>query len=62
MTSFEDRLPFTHQRILEGIKNELHTGVQIYVSLQGEIIADTGIGEARPGVPMTEVTMNLWLS
>jgi len=62
VTSFEDRLPFTHQRILEGIKNELHTGVQIYVSLQGEIIADTGIGEARPGVPMTEVTMNLWLS
>ncbi len=58
----EDRLPLTCQRIAEGIENQLHTGVQIYVSQQGETIADAGIGEARPGVPMTETTINLWLS
>tara|TARA_R110002095_G_scaffold131868_1_gene114565 strand:- start:1157 stop:2251 length:1095 start_codon:yes stop_codon:yes gene_type:complete len=62
VSSVQDRLPLTHQRIGEGIKNELHTGVQLYVSLQGEIIADAGVGEARPGVPMTEATINLWLS
>jgi len=58
----KDLLPLTCQRIVEGIESQLHTGVQIYVSLQGEVIADTGIGEARPGVPMTETTINLWLS
>ena len=62
MPSLQDRLPTTHQRILEGIEKELHTGVQIYVSHQGDVIADTGVGEARPGVPMTESTINLWLS
>ena len=62
MPPLEERLPLTCQRIGEGIDNQLHTGVQIYVSLQGEVIADAGIGEARPGVPMTESTINLWLS
>ncbi|HAW26618.1 MAG TPA: serine hydrolase, partial [Planctomycetaceae bacterium] len=56
------RLPATCQLILEGIENELHTGVQLYISQRGEIIADGGIGEARPGVPMTADTLNLWLS
>lgn len=62
MSSFEDRLPLTSQRIMNGIENQLHTGVQIYVSMQGEVIADAGIGEARPSVPMTAETINLWLS
>lgn len=62
MPSLQDRLPTTYQRILKGIENELHTGVQIYVSHQGAVIADTGVGEARPGIPMTGNTINLWLS
>ncbi|MCH9653725.1 MAG: beta-lactamase family protein [Planctomycetes bacterium] len=62
MPTLEERLPLTSQRIGEGIESQLHTGMQIYVSLQGEVIADAGIGEARPGVPMTETTLNLWLS
>lgn len=62
MSSLQDRLPTTYQRILEGIEQELHTGVQIYVSHQGAVIADTGVGEARPGIPMTKDTINLWLS
>lgn len=62
MSTVENRLPLTYQRVLEGIDKKLHTGVQIYVSLQGEIIADAGIGEARPGVDMTNETINLWLS
>ncbi|QDU02567.1 Esterase EstB [Gimesia chilikensis] len=62
MSTLSDRLPTTEQRILAGIEAGLHTGVQIYVSHQGETIADTGVGEARPGVPMTAETINLWLS
>jgi len=62
VSALTERLPATCQLILEGIENELHTGVQLYISQRGEIIADGGIGEARPGVPMTADTLNLWLS
>jgi CubicO group peptidase (beta-lactamase class C family) len=40
----------------------LHLGAQIYVSHRGRTIVDAAIGEARPGAPMTEDTMMLWLS
>ncbi|HSG70112.1 MAG TPA: serine hydrolase domain-containing protein, partial [Planctomycetaceae bacterium] len=36
--------------------------VQIYVSLNGDVVADTGVGESQPGVSMTSETINLWLS
>jgi len=62
VSSLQDQLPATYPLILEGIENELHTGVQIYVSLQGDVVADTAVGEARPGKPMTQATINLWLS
>lgn len=62
MSSVQACLPLTYQCVMEGIEKNLHTGVQIYVSRQGEIIADAGVGEARPGVPMTNQTINLWLS
>jgi len=62
VSTLPDRLPTTHQCILAGLQKGLHTGIQIYVSHQGETVADTGVGEARPGVPMTADTINLWLS
>lgn len=40
----------------------LHVGAQLYVSRQGRVLADFGLGEARPGVPMTADTVMLWLS
>ena len=60
MSALTERLPVTCQLILEGIENELHTGVQLYISQGGEIVADGGVGEARPGVSMTaETNFNL---
>lgn len=40
----------------------LHVGAQLYVALEGTAVADFGVGEARPGVPMTADTIMLWLS
>jgi CubicO group peptidase (beta-lactamase class C family) len=45
-----------------GIERGLHLGGQVYVSLQGEPVADLGIGEARAGVPMTPESMVTWFS
>lgn len=57
-----DRLPRTRQAIEEGIREGLHLGAQIYVSLRGEAVADTAVGEDRPGEPLTRDHLMLWLS
>ncbi len=55
-------LPRTLHVIQEGIQRSLHSGVQLYVSLQRRVVADIGIGEDRPGVPLTADTLMPWLS
>ena len=45
-----------------GIGQGLHSGAQLYISVQGEEIASLAIGESRPGVAMTAESLNLWLS
>jgi CubicO group peptidase (beta-lactamase class C family) len=45
-----------------GIREGLHPGAQLYVSLRGRTVGDHALGEARPGVPMTPDTLVLWLS
>ncbi|WP_373651471.1 serine hydrolase domain-containing protein [Schlesneria sp. DSM 10557] len=57
-----ERLPATFGVFREGVDRQLHTGLQIYVSLQGEVLADGGFGLSAPGQPMTSETINLWLS
>ena len=58
----EQRLPQTFAVIRDGLERRLHTGCQLYISLQGKVIADFGIGQASPTHPMTSETINLWLS
>jgi len=55
-------LPRTHDLLVSGIEAGLHPGAQIYVSLDGETVADDAVGEARHGVPMAPDTLTLWLS
>ena len=55
-------LPRTVKVLLEGVAEGLHPGVQLYVSLRGEVVADVALGEARAGVPMTTGTLTLWMS
>ncbi len=57
-----ERLPRTRSAIEEGIRNQLHLGAQLYVSLRGETVADAALGENRPGDPLTPDHLMLWLS
>jgi CubicO group peptidase (beta-lactamase class C family) len=62
LSELAEALPRTAAVIQEGIDRGLHTGVQIYVSLEGRAIADYGTGEGAPGELMTPETIMLWLS
>ena len=62
VTGASSALPRATAVIRDGIRERLHIGAQVYVSVRGAAVADFGIGEARPGVPMTPETIMLWLS
>jgi CubicO group peptidase (beta-lactamase class C family) len=55
-------LPRTVGLIEQGMAERLHVGAQVYIALGGELVADFGVGAARPGVPMTPDTIMLWRS
>jgi CubicO group peptidase (beta-lactamase class C family) len=55
-------LPRTRAVLQRGLDRGLHLGAQIYVSRDGRAVADFGLGEARPGVPMTADTLMTWYS
>ena len=48
--------------IQDGINRQLHTGMQIYASLNGSIMLDSAFGEAAPGRAMTTSTLMPWRS
>lgn len=52
----------TVELLEEGVKEGLHLGAQLYVSLRGDTVADLAIGQARPGVPMRTDTSQFWFS
>ncbi len=52
----------TRSVLEEGIAEGLHAGAQLYVSRDGETLADFALGEARPGVAMSINSINLWMS
>ena len=54
--------PKTSEVIQKGIEAQMHLGAQIFISVQGDPIADFGIGESRPGVQMKNKTITKWLS
>ena len=55
-------LPRTLDVLAEGERANLHVGAQLFVSLNGEAVADLGLGMARAGQPMTPNSMMTWLS
>jgi CubicO group peptidase (beta-lactamase class C family) len=59
---FLERLPRTREAIEAGIRDGLHLGAQLYVSLRGETAADLSLGENRPGEPLTRGHLMVWLS
>jgi len=55
-------LPRTRNVITRGIADGLHLGAQLYASINGEIVADAALGESRPGEPLRNDDLMLWLS
>ena len=55
-------LPSVASAIQDGIDRRLHTGVQIYVSLDSAVVVDSAIGEAAPGRTMSAATLMPWRS
>ncbi len=61
-STFQTAFPRAFAVIAQGIERGLHTGCQIYISVQGRPLADDGVGMSRSGIPMSSDTINLWLS
>jgi CubicO group peptidase (beta-lactamase class C family) len=57
-----ERVPLTREAILAGMRAGLHLGAQLYVSRQGEVIADGAAGDSRPGRRLRRDDLMLWLS
>lgn len=57
-----DRLPRTEQVIRDGIARGWHYGVQLYVSRDGQAVADAAVGTGGPERPFEPDTLMLWLS
>lgn len=62
LDELRDILPRTAAVLEQGLIEGLHIGAQVYVSRHGKAVADLGVGEARPGVPMDADSMMLWWS
>ncbi len=52
----------TRERLAQGKERGLHGGALVYVSRHGEPLLDLAWGELRPGEPMPEDALALWLS
>lgn len=52
----------TEEIVRRGIASGLHLGAQLYVSVDGQRVAEIALGESRLGAPMTPETLVLWLS
>src|SRR5262249_29491322 len=54
--------PRTQAVFERGRAEGLHLGAQIYVSHQGQVVADLALGQSKVGIPMRPGTLQLWLS
>jgi CubicO group peptidase (beta-lactamase class C family) len=55
-------LPQALAEIESGMKAQLHIGAQVFVWRAGNVVADLGLGEARPGVAMRADILMPWMS
>lgn len=62
MTTFLERLPTARGIVDEGMSVGLHVGAQVYVSRNGEVIADDAVGDGRRGFPLRPDTLMPWYS
>ena len=60
--SIIESLPRTSKVLQDGIADGLHLGAQVYVAVDGKVVGEGAIGEARAGVPMTPEHLVIWWS
>ena len=56
------RLARTAAELAAQVGAGLELGGQLFLALQGEVVADAGFGAARPGEPMRRDHLMLWMS
>lgn len=61
MSDFQN-FPAVAAAVDDGLRRSLHTGVQIYVSLNGNAVLNAAMGEASPGCVMTSLHLMPWRS
>lgn len=59
---FASSFPHTTEVFEQGRRRSLHFGLQIWVAQSGEVLAESALGEAIPGVPLTSNHWLPWLS
>ena len=59
---FAERLPRTSEIVAGDQQAGQHKGIQLFVSLPGQTVADIAVGEAAPDRPLTTETRMAWLS
>lgn len=59
---FAEQFPRTLAVYEQGLVGGQHIGMQLYVSRVGKVVADLGLGDARPGVDMAADTLMSWFS
>jgi len=50
------------EHLQRGVRTGREKGCQLYASVGGREVARTALGEARPGVPLTDDTLTFWIS
>ncbi|WP_129287122.1 serine hydrolase domain-containing protein [Streptomyces sp. GZWMJZ-114] len=48
-------------QVQSSIANDRHLGIQLYASLDGEVLIDAAFGEAAPGVPLSRTDAVPWI-
>ncbi|MFN9717086.1 MAG: serine hydrolase domain-containing protein [Planctomycetota bacterium] len=46
----------------DGVQRGLHSGLQVYISVDAQPLLSVGMGDSRSGVPLTETTIMPWRS
>ncbi|MEM7811713.1 MAG: serine hydrolase domain-containing protein [Planctomycetota bacterium] len=61
-TDFAVAFPRAHAAVAGDRDAGQHSGMQLYVSRDGEVLADVAVGEDRPGEPLGRERLMCWLS
>jgi CubicO group peptidase (beta-lactamase class C family) len=55
-------MPPIESLLLDGIRQDIHPGAQLYASIHGTCVLHVAVGDARAGQAMTPDSLTLWMS